>query len=312
MTATMTEQIEHYIEMKQKLGYNFSAQTWMLRSFARFAQSRGESVVKSHTAISWAIASEAASQPQQAKKLQVVRAFACWMNVSDNCHEIPPQDILGSSTFIRKPPQLISIGNIQKLMDAALELELPGTIAPLTWHCLIGLIATTGMRISEALALTFNDITADGLVIRNSKFGKSRMIALHPSAWEALNSYLQVRYRQPTGDNHLFVIATGRRPSISYAQHIFRLLAEQIGIRKPGASHGPTFHSTRHAFVVRSLQNLEPDADVSRHMLALATYLGHAMVSYTYWYLEATPQLLGSIAQATEQTHQDRCGGCHE
>ena len=135
------------------------------------------------------------------------------------------------------------------------------------------------------------------------------MIPLHPSAWDALNSYLKVRYRQPTGDDHLFVIATGRPPSNSLAQFIFRLLTQKIGIRKPDAARGPTFHSLRHAFAIRSLQNLELGADVSRHMLALATHLGHAKVSHTYWYLEATPTLLGSIAQATEQTHRDRCGG---
>ena len=308
----MTEQVKRYVEMKQKLGYNFATQALMLHSFARFAQSRGETIVKSATVLCWATASEAASQPQRARKLRVVRAFACWMNAGTTGHEIPPQGVLGSSTVVRKPPQLISVGNIQKLMDAALDLRLPGSIAPLTWHHLIGLIATTGMRISEALALTFNDITSDGLVIRNSKFGKSRMIALHPSAWEALNSYLKVRYRQPTGDDHLFVIATGRPPGSRYAQQIFCLLTQKIGIRKPDAAHGPTFHSLRHAFAIRSLQNLEPGADVSRHMLALATYLGHAKVSDTYWYLEATPELLGSIAQASEQTHRDRCGGSHD
>ena len=122
-----------------------------------------------------------------------------------------------------------------------------GTIAPLTWHHLFGLIAVTGLRISEALALTLNDITPDGLVIRNTKFRKSRMVALHPSTRDALNRCLTVRRKEKTLDGHLFVITTGGLPSVDRAEQVFRELAEQTGIRKPGAARGPTPHSLRHS-----------------------------------------------------------------
>ncbi len=183
---------------------------------------------------------------------------------------------------------------------------------PFTWYYLIGLIATTGMRISEALGLKLDDIMTDGLIIRNSKFGKSRIIALHPSTEAALNRYLLMRDKKKITSEYLFVISTNQPPSVSYAGYVFSLLAQQVGLRKPDAPRGPTFHSLRHGFAVRSLQNLSSETDVDRHMLALATYLGHARVSNTYWYLESTPVLLRDIADATEQSHRQRCGGSHD
>jgi len=312
MNIPMSDHVAHYIVAQKTLGYRYDHNESVLKSFARFAQARGEYFVRSQSAIKWATRTRSASQPLQARKLRIVCAFAKWMNVNDSRHQIPPHDVLGPSTFPRRPPHLISIGNIHRLLDAALGLGPTGTIAPVTWYHLIGLVATTGMRISEALALTLDDFTSDGLIIRNSKFGKSRLIALHSSTWETLSRYLQVRCKEPTSDRHLFVIATGRPPSVRYAHSTFRALAEKIGIRKIGASRGPTFHSMRHGFAIRSLQALESEADASRHMLALATYLGHAQVSNTYWYLQATPELLSGIAQTTEQTHRDQCGGDHD
>ena len=128
-----------------------------------------------------------------------------------------------------------------------------GTIAPLTWHYLFGLIAVTGLGSCEALALTLNDITPDGLLIRDTKFRKFRMVALHPITQDALNRYQTVRRKEKTLDGHLFVITTGEAPSSDWARKAFRDLAEQTGIREPGAARGPTLHSLRHSFAVRSL-----------------------------------------------------------
>ena len=191
-------------------------------------------------------------------------------------------------------------------------MEPAGTIVPLTWHHLFGLIAVTGLRISEALALTLDDITPDGLIIRDTKFGKSRMVALRPTTWDAVNRYLVERCKESTPDGRLFVLDNGRYPNSSRARAVFRNLAERVGIREPGAARGPTPHSLRHSFAVRSLESLEPGTDPGRHMLALATYLGHAKVSDTYWYLESTPVLLHGIAEAAEQTHSIQCGGSHD
>ncbi len=303
MTMTISEQVSRFVAMKQKLGYRFGRCEGMLHSFARFAEDRDETFIHSTTAIEWASSSRAASQSEGVRRLRAVHDFASWLHAEDARHEVPPRDALGRPNKQRPRPCLISVPDIGKLLMAALSMGPAGSIAPLTWHYLFGLIAATGLRIGEALALTMDDITADGLVIRDTKFGKTRMVALHPTTWDALNCYLGSRLKEKTPDTHLFVIATGLCPSRGYASAVFRRLAEQAGIREPGAARGPTPHSLRHSFAVRSLESLAPDIDPSRHMLALATYLGHVNVSSTYWYLESTPALLRGIAEAAEEAH---------
>lgn len=303
MTTTITEHVERFVALKQKLGYRFARGAWPLWSFARFADARDEAFIRAETVVDWATASPAVSQPARIRNLHAVHGLSCWLHAEDTRHEVPPRDALGYCSRRRVQPYLISVPDIRRLLTAALFMSPADTIAPLTWHYLFGLIAATGLRISEALALTLDDITADGLVIRDTKFGKTRMVALHPTTWDALNRYLEARLGEKTPDRHLFVIATGRPPCSSFATHVFRRLAEQSGIREPGAARGPTPHSLRHSFAVRSLENLPPDASPDRHMLALATYLGHVEVSSTYWYLEASPVLLRGIAEAAEQTY---------
>ena len=303
MTMTIREEVGRFVAMKQKLGYRFVRSGQVLHSFASFAEARNETFIRSETAVEWASASAAASRSERVRKLRAVHDFGSWLHAEDARHEVPPRDALGRLNKRRPQPCLMSVPDIRKLLTAALSVGTGGTIAPLTWHYLFGLIAATGMRIGEALALTLEDITSDGLVIRDTKFGKSRMVALHPTTWDALNYYLEARLREKTPDRHLFVIASGRCPHRQYAAHVFRRLAVQAGIREPGAARGPTAHSLRHSFAVRSLESLAPGIDPSRHMLALSTYLGHVDVSSTYWYLESTPALLRGIAEAAEEAH---------
>ena len=301
--ATITEHIERFVAMKQRVGYRFTRSGTTLRSFARFAEGRDETFIRYETALEWASASASASRNERVSKLRAVHAMACWLHAEDPRHEVPPRDALGHLSKRRPQPYLVSVPDIQKLLTAALSMRPVGTIAPLTWHHLFGLIAATGLRIGEALALTLDDITPDGLVIRDTKFGKTRMVALHPTTWDALNRYLDARLKEKTPDRHLFVIATGRCPHRQYADHVFRKISEQAGIREPDAARGPTPHSLRHSFAVRSLENLAPGVNPDRHILALATYLGHVGVSSTYWYLESTPVLLRGIAEAAQQAH---------
>ncbi len=311
-TTTLTEHLGHFVKIKQQLGYRFIDNQYMLQSFARFAEDRHETVIQANTVLEWAAAG-GVSRNRRVKRLHTVHAFAAWVHAEDARHEVPHREALGPRSHRRPSPYLVSLEEIQALLMAALSIEPEGTITPLTWHHLFGLIAVTGLRISEALSLTLEDLTADGLIIHDTKFRKSRMVALHPTTWKALNRYLVVRHKAKTQDDHLFVLAsTGRPPSKNYTEIIFRRLAEQTGIRKPGAPRGPTPHSLRHSFAVRSIENLVPEADPSRHMLALATYLGHANVSDTYWYLESTPMLLQGIAEATERSHAQQCGGSHD
>ena len=206
MTPTITEHVSRFVETKQTLGYRFKTCGSMLRSFARFAEARNETFLRSETALAWASAS--ASRKEQVRKLHAVRRLALWLHAEGDRHEVPHRDALGRETQCRPQPYLISVSDIRKLLTAAMSVGPAETIAPLTWHYLFGLIATTGLRISEALELTLDDITADGLVIRDTKFGKTRMVALHPTTWTALNLYLEARLKETSPGRHLFVIAT--------------------------------------------------------------------------------------------------------
>ena len=308
MTTAIAEEVARFVAIKQKLGYRFTTDARTLSNFARFAAHCNEAFIRSGTAFEWV--SEAASPRQRVRRLHSVHRFARWLHAEDARHEVPPRDALGHQPRRRPKPHLISIPDIQKLLTAALSMPPAGTIAPLTWHYLFGLVAATGLRIGEVRALTLDDITPDGLIVRDAKFGKSRMVALHPTTRNALNRYLVARRSETTLDGHLFVLGTGRPPSRTRVSAVFLELAEQTGIREPGATRGPSPHSLRHSFAVRSIENLDPGADPGRHMLALATYLGHANVSETYWYLESTTVLMHGIAEAAEQAHKN--GGSHD
>ena len=310
MTATISDHVARFVEMKQALGYRFTVNERFLKRFARFAETRGDTFIRAATVLEWASASSTASSTTKIRLLHFVHDLALWLHAEDERHEVPHRDSLGRRSSWRPPPCLVSIPDIRKLLDAALSRGPAGTIAPLTWHYLFGLMATTGLRIGEALALTLEDVTEDGLVIRDTKFGKSRMVALHPTSREALDLYLAARLRVNTPDRHLFVIATGRPPQREHADMVFRELAEQAGLREPGAKRGPTPHSLRHSFAVRSLENLPPCTSPDGHMLALATTLGHARFMSTQWYLESTPVLLRGIADAVERAHRN--GGSND
>jgi integrase len=166
---------------------------------------------------------------------------------------------------------------------------------------LFGLLAATGMRISEALALRLGDVTEDGLIVVKTKFKKSRLIPLHPTTRKALNDYLSSRLRLATCSDALLIANTGAPPSYETAASLFRQLSRQIGLRGDPGQPEPRIHDLRHSFAVRSLEGCPCDRDsVSRHILALSTYLGHAHVTDTYWYLQATPTLMAQIAEAGE------------
>ena len=166
---------------------------------------------------------------------------------------------------------------------------------------MLGLIAATGLRISEAIGLRLGDVTTAGLVIRQTKFRKSRLVPLHATTRRALESYLAVRAKSADSDDAVFL--SERKTALRYQTVIstFLALVRGIGIH-PGVGHqGPRIHDLRHTFAVRSLEQCAGNGEaVARHMLALSTYLGHAHLLDTYWYLQATPRLLADVAAQSE------------
>lgn len=191
-------------------------------------------------------------------------------------------------------PYIYSADEIARLLRAAAALRPVRSIRPTIYVTLFGLLAATGMRIAEALALRIDDVTADGLVVRETKFQKSRLLPLHATARLALDRYLVARRSLTTTDRALFVSVAGQSLPYNTVRRIFLQLLDSTNLRGAYAGRDPRIHDLRHTFAVRSLEQCRYDrAAVARHIVALSTYLGHAHVTDTYWYLQATPTLMG-------------------
>jgi integrase len=290
--------VDRHVALHHATGYLFKKQSCLLHGFAKYAEAKGDEVVRATTALEWAALGPTAATRQG--RLDVVCRFARLVRAEDRRHEIPPRGVFGGRAR-RRTPYIFSSSDIRSLLDAAAALGPRGSLRPKTYVTLLGLIASTGLRISEALRLRLGDITGVGLVIRETKFRKSRLVPLHPTTRDALDTYLKARKKRARDDDAVFLSewCTG----VSYATVVttFLALVRHIGIHPGPGKPGPRIHDLRHTFAVRSLEQCAGDGKaVARHTLALSTYLGHAHVADTYWYFQATPQLLANIAKQGE------------
>lgn len=300
----LKQAIDRYIDLRRAAGFKFGPRGRLLKSFGVFAAEHGDEYVRADRAVEWAIIAHSPAQRQN--RLLTVRRFALHMRAEDIRHEVPASDVLGRDQSTRRPaPYIYSPDEIKQLISAAAGIGPVDSIRPVTMTTLFGLLAATGLRISEALALDIADLTDDGLIVRQTKFRKSRLVPLHDTVRAALERYLSVRKRTGTFNTSFFVFATGRPPVYGTVAGLFRRLSRSIGLKGRSGRQGPRIHDLRHTFVVRSLEQCQHDSDaVARHMVALSTYLGHTYVGNTYWYLEATPVLMGQIAEAGEALYQ--------
>jgi integrase len=299
----LNDALTRYVDLHRSLGFKFRSQRSLLRNFMAFAEAHGDEFVRLDRVLDWA--ARAPSPPQRRNRLLTVRRFALAMQAEDARYEVPAADALGRGSSERRVPYIYEADEIIRLMLAAAQLRPAGSIRPLMYSTLFGLLASTGMRVSEALALRLPHVTADGLLIENTKFRKSRLIPVHATTRRALDEYLAVRARLGTLDDALFVADTGKAPAYSTAVAVFLQLARSIGLRGAPGQRGPRMQDLRHVFAVRSLESCGHDRNaVARHIVALSTYLGHAHVTDTYWYLQATPILMGQIAAAGEALHR--------
>jgi integrase len=206
------------------------------------------------------------------------------MQAQDSQYEVPPANAFGGQSGVRRAPHIFSTQEVQRLLYAASQLKPVGTIRPKTYTTLFALLAATGLRISEALALNIEDFTDDGLMIRCTKFRKDHLVPLHQSTQRALEDYLTYRTWYSGSDElALFISNAGSRPAYSTALQLFLQLMSANGLRGAPGTPGVHLHDLRHTFAVKSLEQCIGDyAAVSRHMTALSTYLGHAHISDTY------------------------------
>ena len=294
----LAEAVQSYLAVRRATGFDLKLQGNLLKSFTRFSDAKGNHYVCSETAIEWA--GSARSVLQRARRLGAVIRFARYIRMEDQRHQVPPA-VFGSEKHFRPVPFIFSKDDIQCLLEGTSELGRRVSFRGHTYRTFFALLACAGLRASEAIRLCFGDITPDGLVIRHSKFHKSRLVPLHETAQAALERYLELRRAYASFDDHVFVSLKRRPILLNDAEVAFRTVVEKIGLPHGPGLPRPTLHSLRHTFAVRALETCPDGRDhITKHMLGLSTYLGHSKIEDTYWYLQATPDLMRNIADVCE------------
>lgn len=293
----LTSDIDRYLALRRAAGFKLLDAERLLRSYARFASKRREQHVRIDTALEWSLPSV---PDQRRRRLEHLSIFARYARVEDPRHEVPDPAFYASPRSTRRFPFILDGGQIRSIVGAARQLGPAEGLRPHTFATMFGLLAASGMRVGEALRLRIPDYENGGLTIRNTKFLKSRWIPLHSSTCAALDAYLARRTRTASATDHVFI--SERRTPYSHrgAWVVFATICRGLGIvRSDGPAH---LHDLRHSFAVRALERCPGDRFAIReHMIALMTYLGHACVVSTYWYLHATPSLMSAIATTTER-----------
>lgn len=296
---TLRTHLAEYLEMRQALGFKTKRDQWLLSSFIIFMKVNHRRVITTELALDWAKQPVGAHPGWWAQKLSTVRVFARHMHLIDCRHSIPPRDLLPEST-LRSTPVLYSSQDIHKLLQAAAKLASP--FRSLTHQTLIGLLAVTGMRVGEAIRLDSDDVDwrHELIVIRHSKFRKSREVVLHTSVMRALKCYASGReqFHGKARSPAFFVSLTGTRLIYNNVHHTFADLVRRTGIGRERAR----LHDLRHTFAVQTLLRWHREGlDINAWLPRLSTYLGHADPSSTYWYLTASPELMALAGRKLER-----------
>ena len=295
MTA-LHQALEAYLALRQAMGFKVRAARSLLWRFIDFLEQQGATTITHELALHWATEPRTVQPAEWSRRLSVIRGFARYRCAMDPRTQIPATGLL-PYTPRRASPYLYSEAEIAQLLQVASQLPSPTGLRAQTYVTTFGLLAVTGMRVGELVGLDDQDVdlTRGQLTVRSGKFGKSRLLPLHSSTWEALRHYVAERDRRyPVPQAPSFLVSEqGARLTYWSVRATFVALSRQIGLRGPTDSHGPRLHDFRHRFAVGVLLRWYRDgADVERHLPELSTYLGHVKASDTYWYLSATPELL--------------------
>lgn len=296
---TLHEAVQEYLALRRGMGYKMHDAGLLLPRFVDFLEQRQAQYITARLALEWVEQSLTIQPAERARRLCFVRGFARYRSGVDARTEIPSVELMPYRST-RARPYLYSEQEVQCLLEAALKLPTPrrsSALRPWAFHCLLGLLSVTGLRISEALDLKLDDVDLDQgvLTIRAAKLGRSRLVPLHPSTCALLAEYLRRReqFVPRRGNGHVFISSRGTRLDIGRVHRTFYALSRQTGLRAAGASKGPRLHDFRHRFAVLTLIRwYESGEDVARRLPLLSTYLGHVYVAGTYWYLSCCPELM--------------------
>jgi integrase/recombinase XerD len=308
---TLRQAAQEYLTMRRSLGYKLQEAGKGLLAFVTFMEQRRASYITQSLALAWAKQRSDVEPGEWARRLSFVRSFARHRSATDPRTQIPPAGLLPYRPK-RAQPYMYSDEEIKELLRAALKLPAKHGPRPWTYHCLFGLLSVTGLRVSEAqnLELQDFDVRASVLTIRGAKFGKSRLVPLHPSTRKVLVHYMarreQVWANRPVS-SYLFVSGWGNRLDGGDIRRTFYALSRQIGLRGPSDCHGPRLHDLRHGFASKTLLRwYRAGDDAERRLPILSAYLGHVHWSDTFWYLSALPELMHEAMSRLEQRWEGR------
>lgn len=310
--ASFLPLVEEYLAVRRGLGFALETPAWLLRDFARYADAVGhQGPLTTELAVRWALCSRSSDPAQAVRRLSAVRQFARYRALLDPATEVPPPGLLGRLPR-RKQPHIYSDAELAALLYQASLLRPRRGLRPRTYVAFFSLLACTGLRLSEACRLVSEDVDLDAgvLTVREGKFRKARLVPLHPSTTEALARYAADRDACCEGSGCFF--RTERTPALrkEAVEKTFGRVRQRLGWTAQGRARQPRIHDLRHSFAVRRLLRwYEEGADLERKLLALSTYLGHAKVSDTYWYLTGVPELMAIAAHRFERFAQDEHGG---
>ncbi|HEY2201479.1 MAG TPA: tyrosine-type recombinase/integrase [Solirubrobacteraceae bacterium] len=302
--SALSQAVQDYLEMRRALGYKLVEHGRVLPQFVAFLEQRDAPLITTALALEFATQPTHASVVWRHTRLAIVRGFAIYLHAFDTRHEVPPANLL-PATYRRVTPYLYSQAEIEALMRAARELR--PALRAATCEALIGLLSVTGMRISEACGLDRSDVELPGrrLTVRRAKNGRSREIPLHPSTVTALERYVHARdgLCPDPADPAFFLSFAGTRLSPQRARASFAQLRHATGLDQDTLGRHARMHDVRHTFVLRTLLGwYREDSDIESQLPLLSTFLGHVEPKHTYWYFEATPELVALAAQRLERT----------
>ncbi len=296
-----------YLTVRRALGHKLVKVERMLGQFVIYLEENGTKTIKTEEALAWATL-PGGTRAWHHTRLSAVRGFAAYLQAIDPACEVPPEGLIRARNR-RATPYIYSERELAELLEATASLSTPHRAA--TYRTLIGLLAVSGMRIGEAIALDNRDVDfkAQALLVIDTKFGKTRELALHHSTTAALRRYQRRgdRPRCQSGSDAFFVSIKGSRLNYGAVHWGFRRLLDQAGIRPRSAECRPRLHDLRHTFAVRTLLDAyREDGEVEGRLALLSTYLGHVDPAKTYWYLSGAPELMELAAQRLESYLGDR------
>lgn len=298
--SALRESLAHYITVRRTLGSSFKEPAGSLSRFVDFVEESGSEFITIELALKWATQSPLVQRATWSRRLTQVRGFATWISAVDLRNEVPPQRLLNIG-HRRGQPYIYSDEEVRKLMGRAATLPSPSGLRAHTYVTLIGLLASTGLRPGEAIALDKSDVELkDGILsVRDSKHGKSRFVPVEGSVRDALTRYARLRdARGPSDQDKAFLVSErGWRLKGDSTRRTFAKMSAAIGIReslpRPSIGRGPRLQDFRHTFATkRIIEWYRAGLDIDREIPKLSTYLGHSGTAATYWYIQAVPELL--------------------